>query len=107
MGEVWGPWEEREILGVGVMGGRVWGHLPHELWGRGETTWPGAGMEAEASTRPSQISSREMGQNMKAAVFSPRPHAESPGRRSHRHSSGSSHSPSLSSHYSNSRSPSR
>ncbi|XP_010852657.1 PREDICTED: serine/arginine repetitive matrix protein 3 [Bison bison bison] len=35
-----------------------------------------------------------------------RPHTESPGRRSHRHSSGSSHSPSLSSHYSNSRSPS-
>lgn len=25
MGEVWGPREEREILGVGVMGGRVWG----------------------------------------------------------------------------------
>uniref|UniRef100_G1RAM1 CWF21 domain-containing protein n=1 Tax=Nomascus leucogenys TaxID=61853 RepID=G1RAM1_NOMLE len=36
-----------------------------------------------------------------------RPHTESPGRRSHRHSSGSSHSPSLSSHYSDSRSPSR
>uniref|UniRef100_A0A7N5P6P1 Serine/arginine repetitive matrix 3 n=1 Tax=Ailuropoda melanoleuca TaxID=9646 RepID=A0A7N5P6P1_AILME len=36
-----------------------------------------------------------------------RPHAESPGRRSNRHSSGSSQSPSLSSHYSDSRSPSR
>uniref|UniRef100_A0A8C0KGW9 Serine/arginine repetitive matrix 3 n=1 Tax=Canis lupus dingo TaxID=286419 RepID=A0A8C0KGW9_CANLU len=41
------------------------------------------------------------------ADFSPRPHTESPGRRSHRHSSGSSQSPSLSSHYSDSRSPSR
>uniref|UniRef100_A0A673UPC8 CWF21 domain-containing protein n=1 Tax=Suricata suricatta TaxID=37032 RepID=A0A673UPC8_SURSU len=36
-----------------------------------------------------------------------RPHAESPGRRPRRHSSGSSQSPSLSSHYSDSRSPSR
>ncbi|KAF5928786.1 hypothetical protein HPG69_006371 [Diceros bicornis minor] len=36
-----------------------------------------------------------------------RPHAESPGRRSHRHSSGSSQCPSVSSHYSGSRSPSR
>ncbi|XP_008592902.1 PREDICTED: serine/arginine repetitive matrix protein 3 [Galeopterus variegatus] len=36
-----------------------------------------------------------------------RPHTESPGRRSPRHSSGSSHSPSLSSHYSDSGSPSR
>uniref|UniRef100_A0A8C2S695 CWF21 domain-containing protein n=1 Tax=Capra hircus TaxID=9925 RepID=A0A8C2S695_CAPHI len=60
-----------------------------------------------ASIRPSQGSPREMGQTLRAADFSPRPHAESPGRRSHRHSSGSSHSPSLSSHYSNSRSPSR
>ena len=35
VGEVWGPREEREILGVGVMGGRVWRYLPHELWGQG------------------------------------------------------------------------